>query len=108
LGAGDRLVVLATIKSLQAIEVGTIITPTWYIHIEQPLSAAAIFEGANVIVRVCNCPMLTARTVMENLPNRLNLPLYKLQAQRLIRELLKAQVSGYIIQEPRQAQNANI
>jgi Trk K+ transport system NAD-binding subunit len=104
LGVGDRLVVLATIKSLQAIEVGNIITPTWYVHIEQPLSTAAIFEGANVIVRVCNCPMLTARIVMETLPNRLDLPLYKLQAQRLIRELLKAQVSGYIIQ----AQNSEI
>jgi Trk K+ transport system NAD-binding subunit len=98
LGNGDRLVVLATIKSLKAIEVRALLEPSWYVYIEQPLNKEAIFEGANVIVRVCNCPMLTARLMMENLPCRLDIPLYKLQAQRLVRELIKAQVSGYIIQ----------
>ncbi len=97
LGDGDRLVVLATIKTLQAVEVGTLAAPTWYVYIEKPLNKEAIFEGANVIVRVCNCPMPTARLVMENLPSSLDLPLYKLQAQRLVRELLKSQVSAYII-----------
>jgi Trk K+ transport system NAD-binding subunit len=97
LGEGDRLVVLATIKSLQAVEGGILALPTWYVYIEHPSNKEAIFEGANVIVRVCNVPMATARTLMENLPNRLDFPLYKLQAQRLVRELIKAQVSGYIV-----------
>ncbi len=97
LGDGDRLVVLATIKSLKAIEISALALPNCHIFIEQPLSKAAIFEGANVIVRVSNCPMQMARLLMDNLPNRLELPLYKLQAQRLVRELLKAQVSSYII-----------
>ncbi|AFY72921.1 K+ transport system, NAD-binding component [Synechococcus sp. PCC 7502] len=97
LNHSDRLVVLATIKSLQVIEVGTLIEPNWYVYIEKPMNKEAIFEGANVIVRVCNCSMPRAREVMENLPNRLNFALYKLQAQRLVRELLKAQVTGYII-----------
>jgi Trk K+ transport system NAD-binding subunit len=97
LGNGDRLVVLATIKSLQAVEGGIIAIPTWYVYIEHSSNKEAIFEGANVIVRVCNVPMATARTLMENLPNRLDFPLYKLQAQRLVRELIKAQVSGYIV-----------
>lgn len=99
LSQGDRLVVLATIKSLQAIEIGTLVPPTCYVYIEHPLNKTAIFEGANVIVRVCNCPMPTARLLMENLPNRLDIPLYKLQAQRLVRELIKAQVSGYIMNQ---------
>jgi Trk K+ transport system NAD-binding subunit len=99
LSVGDRLVVLATIKSLQAIEIGSLVAPTWYVYIEQPLNKEAIFEGANVIVRVCNCDMPTARLLMENLPNSLNIPLYKLQAQRLVRELIKAQVSGYIMNQ---------
>jgi Trk K+ transport system NAD-binding subunit len=99
LGDGDRLVVLATIKTLQAIEAGILTPPSWYVYIEQPLSREAIFEGANVIVRVCNVEMATARALMENLPNSLDFPLYKLQAQRLVRELIKAQVSGYIIQD---------
>lgn len=97
LNDGDRLVVLATIKDLQAIELGSLAEPTWYVFIEKSTGVAAEFEGANVIVRVCNCPMPTARLLMENLPNRLDVPLYKLQAQRLVRELLKAQVTGYII-----------
>ncbi|MEE3718565.1 NAD-binding protein [Tumidithrix elongata RA019] len=97
LNVGDRLVVLATIKGLQAVELGAIAAPTWSIYIEKALTKDAIFEGANVIVRVTDAPMSEARELMENLPKPLMFPLHKLQAQRLVRELAKAQVVSYII-----------
>ncbi|CAN1209117.1 K+ transport system, NAD-binding component [Tumidithrix helvetica PCC 7403] len=96
LNVGDRLVVLGTIKGLQAVELGVATPPTWSVYIERATTKDAAFEGANIIVRVTDAPMSEARELMEHLPQRLMFPLHKLQAQRLVRELMKAQVVAYI------------
>ncbi len=97
LNPGDRLIVLATIKGLQTVEMGVPMPPTWHVHVERAATDAAIFEGANVIVRVTGGDMLESRELMNSLPSQLSFPLYKLQAQRLVRELIKAQVIAYIV-----------
>jgi Trk K+ transport system NAD-binding subunit len=92
LEVGDRLVVLATIESLQAIEAGTLLPRLCQVYIEQALSADAEFDGANAIARISDCGMQLARDVMSNIPAQLPTPLYKHQAVRLVRELGKCQV----------------
>ncbi|HEY9649505.1 MAG TPA: NAD-binding protein [Coleofasciculaceae cyanobacterium] len=96
---GDRMVVLATSQGLWRIEQGKIcITPKqWRVHIEEALTHEAIFEGANAIARISKCDLTTARALMHNLPGTLRSPLYKHQAQRLVRELIQAQVVARII-----------
>ncbi|NES18943.1 MAG: potassium transporter TrkA [Symploca sp. SIO3E6] len=99
LAVGDRMVVLATIDGLRRIEQGKIaITPKrWRVKVEQALTQVAIFEGANAIALVSGCSLGTARRLMNNLPNILRLPLYKQQAQRLVRKLSKAQVIAQMV-----------
>ena len=99
LAVGDRMVVLATIDGLRRIEQGKIaITPKqWRVKVDKALTQVAIFEGANAIARVSGCSLGTARRLMNNLPNTLRLPLYKQQAQRLVRKLSKAQVVAQMI-----------
>ncbi len=91
---GVRLVVLATIDGLKRMEQGRIgISPKhWQIVIESAIAEDAKFEGANQIAKISNYPLDKARDLMHNLPQSLPVPLYKLQAQRLIRVLLKHQV----------------
>ncbi|NER21821.1 MAG: potassium transporter TrkA [Symploca sp. SIO1C2] len=99
LTVGDRMVVLATIDGLRRIEQGKIaITPKrWRVKVEQALTQVAIFEGANAIALVSGCSLGTARRLMNNLPKTLSLPLYKQQAQRLVRKLSKAQVIAQMV-----------
>ncbi|NEP60071.1 MAG: potassium transporter TrkA [Symploca sp. SIO2G7] len=99
LAIGDRMVVLATIDGLRRIEQGKIaITPKrWRVKVEQALTQVAIFEGANAIALVSGCSLGSARRLMNNLPKTLRLPLYKQQAQRLVRKLSKAQVIAQMI-----------
>ncbi|XHX77515.1 MAG: NAD-binding protein [Stenomitos frigidus ULC029] len=92
LEAGDRLVVLATINSLQQIERGEMLPRDWYVCIDKALSRDAVFDGATTIARVSGCSINVARDCMNQLPGTLPMPLYKHQAQRLTRELSKAQV----------------
>ena len=91
---GIRLVVLATIDGLRRMEQGKIgISPKhWQIVIERAVTEEAMFEGANQIAKISNYPLDKARELIENLPQTLPVPLYKLQAQRLIRILQKCQV----------------
>jgi Trk K+ transport system NAD-binding subunit len=100
LAVGDRLIVLATTDGLQRIEKGrTTITPkTWRIRVETVANENAIFEGANTIARISGCTLAQARNLMENLPGVLSTPLYKPQADRLVRALGKSLVTADLIQ----------
>ncbi|NET59313.1 MAG: potassium transporter TrkA [Symploca sp. SIO2E6] len=99
LAVDDHMVVLATIDGLRRIEQGKIaITPKrWRVTVEKALTQVAIFEGANAIARVSGCSLATARRLMNNLPKTLRLPLYKQQAQRLVRKLSKVQVIAQMV-----------
>jgi hypothetical protein len=93
------MVVLATSKGLGYIEHGiaTITLKSWQVQVEKALTPEAVFEGANAIARISGCNLSTARTLMHNLPSRLQVPLYKHQAQRLARSLNKAQVKARVV-----------
>jgi Trk K+ transport system NAD-binding subunit len=98
LGIGDRMVVLATSTGLQRIEEGqlSLKLKCWHVLVERALNQEAIFEGANAIARIAGCNLSTARALMHNLPGTLQVPLYKHQAQYLVRHLGKAQVKARI------------
>ncbi|BAY82358.1 TrkA-N domain protein [Calothrix parasitica NIES-267] len=91
---GIRLVVLATIDGLKRMERGRIgIYPkNWQIVIESAVTEVARFDGANQITKMTNYPLNRARDLIDNLPQTLPVPLYKLQAQDLIRILQQHQV----------------
>ncbi len=91
---GIRLVVLATIDGLKRMEQGKIgINPKhWQIVIESATTEEARFDGANQIAKISHFPLDKARELIDNLPQTLPVPLYKLQAQHLIRVLQKHQV----------------
>jgi hypothetical protein len=69
----------------------------WTIRVEKTISQSALFEGANIISRVCGCELDLSRNFLENLPGNFRLPLYKQQAQRLIRELKSVQVIAHLV-----------
>ena len=91
---GICLVVLATIDGLKRMERGRIgIYPkNWQIVIESAVTEVARFDGANQITKMTNYPLNRARDLIDNLPQTLPVPLYKLQAQDLIRILQQHQV----------------
>ncbi len=93
---GDRLVVLATISSLQQIERGERLPCRWAVRVEKALNESSVFEGGNTIARVTGCEIGLARELMENLPGTLRLPMYKQQAEHLVRELDKFQVRAIL------------
>jgi Trk K+ transport system NAD-binding subunit len=93
----DRLVVLATIEGLRRIEVGNCHPKSWLVEIASAMTAEASFDGANTIARISGCQMHVARELMSNLPEILNFPLYKPQAQRLVRALEKVRVRSQIL-----------
>ncbi len=94
LQVGDRLFVLATSIGLQRIEWGDLLPRRWQVKIEKALTKDAIADGANEIALISGCGLNTARELMNNLPAVLPLLLYRLQAQRLVRELRKAKVEA--------------
>ncbi|MEH1791570.1 potassium channel family protein [Nostoc sp.] len=95
--AGDRLIVLATSSSLQRIEWGEMLPRQWSVQIEKALTTNAVMYGAEEIVLITGCSLATARQWMNNLPGVLPIPLYKHQAQRLVRALTKIQVLANVI-----------
>ncbi len=97
LHTGDRLIVLANSSSLQRIERGEIAPRLWQVQIEKALTRDAIFDGANEIALISGCSIGTARELMKHLPGLLRRPLYKHQAQRLVRDLNKVQVRSHLI-----------
>jgi Trk K+ transport system NAD-binding subunit len=99
LAVGDRMVVIATSHGLQRVEQGDtrLALKKWQVHVARALTEDAKFEGANVIARISGCSLSVARNLMKNLPETLPVQLYKHQAQRLVLELGKAQVVGYLL-----------
>jgi voltage-gated potassium channel Kch len=97
LAVDDRLVVLATVDGLRRIEAGNRHPQTWLVEISSALTAESSFEGANTIDRISGCSLSAARTLMASLPGILDIPLYKPQAQRLVRALDKVMVRSRIV-----------
>ncbi|MBL8252922.1 MAG: potassium channel protein, partial [Candidatus Competibacter sp.] len=97
LEAGDQLVVLATIDSLQRIERSDIRPPDCQVLIEKALNADAAFAGGNLIAQIAGCELSAARQVMEGLPSTLPCSLYRHQARHLIRQLGKARVRSRLV-----------
>ncbi|MGL5034843.1 MAG: TrkA C-terminal domain-containing protein, partial [Microcystaceae cyanobacterium] len=94
---GDRLVVLATIEGLRKIEVRALQPKTWRVQVERVLNQDSAFEGANIVSRISGCTLKQARELMATVPQILGTPLYRPQAQRLIRTLRKTQVSASLL-----------
>ena len=94
---GDRLVVLATIEGLRKIEVRDLKPKTWRIRIEKIINQDFIFDGANTISRISGCSLQQARELLNDLPNTLITPLYRPQAQRLLRALKKMQIVALLV-----------
>jgi Trk K+ transport system NAD-binding subunit len=94
LQTGDRMVVLATIEGLKFIEKGRLTPPSWKVLVTEAKHPDAAFQGANEIACITGCSMGTARTLMEKVPQILPTPLYRHQAFRLVRRLLKVQVNA--------------
>lgn len=92
LNASDRLIVLAASSGLQRIEWGEMLPRLWHVHIEKALTKNAIADGAEKIASITGCNFTTARQWMNDLPRVLPTPLYKHQAQGLVRQLAKVQV----------------
>ncbi|MBV8886247.1 MAG: NAD-binding protein [Chroococcidiopsidaceae cyanobacterium CP_BM_RX_35] len=99
---GDRLIVLATTESLQQIQRGVRRPCLWQVQVDKALSKDAVFEGASTIARTSGCSISVATELMHHLPGVLHLPLYKHQAQRLVRELKKHQVLAHLIPSHRE------
>jgi Trk K+ transport system NAD-binding subunit len=96
LQAGDRLLVLATINSLQRIEWGTPLPPRgWQLQAHKPLNAGATYYAGNALENISGCELSQARAFMEHLPATPEVPgimelsLYDHQAAHLLRELRK-------------------
>ncbi len=84
LRAGDTLVLLASTNGLRRIERGMIERQSRYkITVQQPLIADILFSAGSDIARVSGCSLESARTLMENLPGVIELPLYHQQLRRL-------------------------
>jgi Trk K+ transport system NAD-binding subunit len=96
LHCGDRLVVLATMEGLRAIERGELEPRSVGVWVKSALTPDAAFEGAQTIARISGCNIGTARSLMENLPGRLAVLLYYPQALRLVRHLRRIQVEAEI------------
>ncbi|HEY9671370.1 MAG TPA: NAD-binding protein [Waterburya sp.] len=99
---GDRMVVLATSTGLQRIEEGklTVTLKRWRVVVEKAVTQEAVFEGANAIARISGCDLSAARALMHNLPGTLRSPLYRHQAQRLVRSLKQSQVKARVVPIP--------
>ena len=95
---GDRLVVLASTKVLRRIEQGRIEISSryWQVRVEKALNPDAYFAGANAIARITGYNLGSSRTLMKNLPQTIPTPLYKHQAQYLVRELQKSLIQAEV------------
>ncbi len=95
--AGDRLVLLATLDGLQQIERGDRKPPSFRVKIEKILTKDAVFDGERTIAIVTGSSIHEANQWMKQLLQCLPISLYSHQAQRLVRELRKAQVIADVI-----------
>lgn len=97
LQAGDRLVVLSTIRGLRRIEQGDLAPKQWQIKLLKATAPDAIFEGGTEIARVTGCTLGEAHTLMNQLPALFPHKLYLHQATRLVRRLNRLRVSAKIL-----------
>lgn len=97
LEVGDRLVVLVTTSSLLRLERGEMLPRNWQVQVDKALTKGAVFEGARAIARISGCGLNTATELLHHLPGVLPIPLYKHQAQHLVRELSKVQTLACLI-----------
>lgn len=95
--AGDRLVVLATIDSLQRIERGEVRLPDCQVLVEKASNADAAFAGGNLIAQIVGCELSEARQVLEQLPTSIPGLLYRHQARHLIRQLSRVRVYSRLV-----------
>jgi hypothetical protein len=79
------------------IEVRDLKPKTWRIRIEKIINQDFIFDGANTISRISGCSLQQARELLNDLPNTLITPLYRPQAQRLLRALKKMQIVALLV-----------
>jgi Trk K+ transport system NAD-binding subunit len=94
---GDRLVVLATIEGLRQIEQGALLPREWFVHVQPLRWPEGEFDGGSAIARITGCNLNLARNIITQLPATLEIPLYRQQALRLVRELSKVQVRASLV-----------
>ncbi|MEO1094518.1 MAG: NAD-binding protein [Cyanobacteria bacterium J06638_28] len=97
LNAGDRLVVLSTMRGLRRIEQGDRAPKQRLVRVLNAQSADAIFEGGTEIARITGCDIGEARDLMQQLPGILPHRLYLHQALRLMRRLQRLRVSAELL-----------
>ena len=89
--------VIATIRGLRRVEQGQRAKPTWRVQVDRALTPDSLFEGASEIARIVGCKLGDAREFMAFLPGVLPFPLYRHQAERLVRLLNRVQVRAIIL-----------
>ena len=100
LGVRDRVVVLTTMKGLKRVESGQLKSgKIWQVEVQKALSAEALFEGGNILVRITGCSLHEGREMMNDLPQLIPMKLYYHQAHRLIRELKKVRVEANLAKQ---------
>ncbi|WP_210330788.1 MULTISPECIES: NAD-binding protein [unclassified Methylocystis] len=87
LEANDRLVALATMGGLKRVENGDPIAAMCYLQVDRSHVVDVVFDAANTIARISGCDFRLARDIMNRLPSKLAVPLYRQQGLRLVREL---------------------
>ncbi len=85
-------------EGLRKIEQGRIEISSkhWQVRVQKVLNPDAYFTGANVITRITGYSLSKSRTLMNNLPQTIPTPLYKHQAQYLVRELQKSLIQAEV------------
>ncbi|MBM0745361.1 TrkA C-terminal domain-containing protein (plasmid) [Phormidium sp. CLA17] len=75
LQVGDRLIVLATIQSLQKIEWGIPTPPRrWQLQALKPLNTGATYDAGNTLESISGCELSEARAFMNRLPENSDAP----------------------------------
>jgi hypothetical protein len=97
LQAGDRLVVLSTIRGLRRIEQGDLAPKQWQVELLRAGAADAQFEGGTEIARVTGCAIGEAHALMQQLPIVFPYKLYFHQAMRLVRGLSRLRVAAKVL-----------
>lgn len=97
LQAGDRLVVLSTIRGLRRVEQGDLAPKQWQVEILKANAPDAVFEGGTEMSRVTGCEIGEAHTLMEQLPAPFPHKLYLHQAIRLVRRLSRLRVAAKVL-----------
>ncbi|MEB3294175.1 MAG: NAD-binding protein [Synechococcales bacterium] len=97
LSIGDRLVVLATTRTLRHVERGQQLPKTWQVKVVAAKHQEAQFEGAMAIARVTGCEVSVAQTMMKQLPAIVPVKLYPHQAHHLVKQLRGCQVNAVAV-----------